>query len=419
MKSYLRHSQVHFPCPPIPLFPYSLILLSILYLSVIGCAQPSSDQNFSNQIEKQILPGAFSTEKYLPLLQGKRVGLMVNQTSVVEKTHLLDTLLKSKVNVVKVFAPEHGFRGKADAGELVNDSIDLKTGISIISLYGKKKKPVPKDLEGIDMIVFDIQDVGVRFYTYIYSLQYLMEALSEAKIPLIVLDRPNPNGHYIDGPILDTAYASFVGLDPIPVVYGLTIGEFGQMINGEKWIKGHCDLTVIPCTNYDHTMMYTLPVKPSPNLPNQRSILLYPGICFFEGTSYSLGRGTNMQFQVVGSPDYPDHAFSFTPRAMEGAMNPPLKDQLCYGVDLTKLDVDSLFKTKQMNLSVLLDVYQKSKKESFFNAEWFDKLAGGPGFRESILKGLNEDEVRQTWRKGLEDFRLKRKPYLLYKDFEN
>ena len=310
---------------------------------------------------------------------------MVNQTSVVEKTHLLDTLLKSKINVVKVFAPEHGFRGKADAGELVNDSIDLKTGIPIISLYGKKKKPVPKDLEGIDMIVFDIQDVGVRFYTYIYSLQYLMEALSEAKIPLIVLDRPNPNGHYIDGPILDTAYASFVGLDPIPVVYGLTIGEFGQMINGEKWIKGHCDLTVIPCTNYDHTMMYTLPVKLSPNLPNQRSILLYPGICFFEGTSYSLGRGTNMQFQVVGSPDYPDHAFSFTPRAMEGAMNPPLKDQLCHGVDLTKLDVDSLFQTKQMNLSVLLDVYQKSKKESFFNAEWFDTLAGGPGFRESIV----------------------------------
>jgi uncharacterized protein YbbC (DUF1343 family) len=401
---FMRHSNIH-----------ALVighLISIFFIICQGCAQSSLQPPV---IQQPIKSGAWSTEEYLPLLADKKVGLIVNQTSTIGNRHLVDSLITRGINVVKIFAPEHGIRGVADAGEHINDSIDIKTGVQIFSIYGTKKKPSAKDLEGIDILVFDIQDVGVRFYTYISTLHYVMEAAGENDIPLIVLDRPNPNGHYIDGPVLDTVkYQSFVGMHPIPVVYGMTIGELGLMINGEKWIHKSCDLKVIPCTNYDHSSSYDLPIKPSPNLPNLRSILLYPGICFFEGTSGSLGRGTPSPFQVVGHPEYPDKTFSFIPKPTPGAMHPPLEGKVCYGIDLTATDVDSLFKEAKMNLSVLLDFYQKLPKDSFFNPAWFDKLAGGPGFREAIEAGKNEKQIREMWANGLKEFDIKRKPYMLY-----
>lgn len=366
------------------------------------------------------MPGAWSTETYLPLLGNKQVGLVVNHTSLIEATHLADSLLQRGVRIKKIFAPEHGLRGLADAGEVIKDGVDVKTGIRVVSLYGEKKKPSPADLDGIDVIVFDIQDVGVRFYTYISTLHYIIESAGENNIPLIVLDRPNPNGHYIDGPLLDTAkYRSFVGMHPIPVVYGMTMGELAQMIAEEGWVKSKCNLTVIPCANYDHDTPYELPVRPSPNLPNQRAILLYPGLCFFEGTVASVGRGTSFPFQVVGHPDYPDTSFSFVPQPMPGAMKPPLEGQVCYGIDLRKAKVDSLFNSAKMDLTVLLDFYNKMPKERFFNASWFDKLAGGPSFRESIQKGMTEAQIRESWVRDIEAFKIKRAKYLLYPDSVN
>jgi len=342
---------------------------------------------------------------------------LVNQTSMIDHTHIIDSLLSLGVNIVKIFSPEHGLRGTADAGAEISDSIDKKSGLPIISLYGSKQTPSKADLKDIDVMVFDIQDVGVRFYTYINTLQYLMQAVATEKIPLLVLDRPNPNGHYIDGPVLDFRYRSFVGLDPIPVVYGMTIGEFAQMINGEGWLLDSCYLTVIPCIGYDHNTMVDLPVKPSPNLPNLRSILLYPGICFFEGTNSSLGRGTDKPFQVAGNPAYPNKKFSFTPKAVPGATNPPQKDKKCYGLDLSKANVDSLFAVRHMDLSVLLTFYQQMDTAAFFNASWFDKLAGGPSFREAIQAGWNEKQIRESWKADLDKFNHRRKRYLLYKDF--
>jgi len=382
-----------------------------------GCAQVPVNKSTYGQ---EILPGACSTEEYLPLLREKRVGLVVNQTSNISNTHLVDSLVSLGINVVALFTPEHGLRGQADAGKPIPDDVDSKTGIRVISLYGDKKIPAVADLEGIDIMVFDIQDVGVRFYTYISTLYYVMEALAIQCIPLIVLDRPNPNGHYIDGPVLDTLhYRSFVGMHPIPVVYGMTIGELAGMINGENWIPALCNLTVIKCKNYDHQKLYELPVKPSPNLPIIRAILLYPGLCFFEGTLVSVGRGTSTPFQVVGHPDYPDTLFSFIPKPMQGAMYPPLEGKTCYGIDLTSVDIDSLFGTNQMNISLLMKFYNAMKGEGFFNSSWFDKLAGGPGFRESLESGWTETQIRKSWKKDIEAFKEKRKDYLLYPDFVN
>lgn len=365
-----------------------------------------------------IRPGAWDTERYIPELKNKKVGLIVNQTSTIGDVHLVDSLLHRGIRIEKIFAPEHGFRGTVEAGGHIQDGIDPASGVKIISLYGAKKKPSADDLSDIDILVFDIQDVGVRFFTYIGTLHYIMEAAAEANLPLIVLDRPNPNGHYIDGPLMDTArFRSFVGIDPIPVVYGMSMGELAGMINGEQWIAKPCKLSVIQCEGYDHTRSYTLPIKPSPNLPNQVSVLLYPGICFFEGTVASLGRGTLVPFQVAGHPDYPDHSFSFTPVSMQAAVNPPLKDKLCYGVDLTRLSVDSLFENRKLDLSVLLHFYSKMDKASFFNAKWFDTLAGTSAFREAIEDGWSEDQIRASWQADLKSFNETRKKYLLYKDF--
>ncbi|MFZ1457339.1 MAG: DUF1343 domain-containing protein [Saprospiraceae bacterium] len=355
---------------------------------------------------------------YHPLLQNKKVALVVNQTSIVRESHLVDTLLKLGVNIRVIFAPEHGFRGKADAGEVIDDTKDTKTGLSIISIYGKKKKPSSEDLKDVDIVVFDIQDVGVRFYTYISTLHYVMEACAEYKKPLMVLDRPNPNGYFIDGEILDPVYKSFVGMHQVPTVYGMTIGEYAKMINGEGWLpnKAICDLTVIECKNYTHDTFYELPVKPSPNLPNIRSILLYPSVCFFEGTTLSLGRGTEKQFQVIGHPSLKSD-FSFTPMPNEGAKEPPLKGEKCYGTDLSNITTGSIIKDKRINLSYLIDYHNKMKSANqkfFLDNNFIDKLAGSDQLRKQILAGKSEEEIRMTWKPGLEKFMKVRQKYLIY-----
>ncbi|MDX5481776.1 MAG: DUF1343 domain-containing protein [Hymenobacteraceae bacterium] len=358
--------------------------------------------------------GAEQMDLYLPKLQGKRVGLVVNQTSVVGQTHLVDTLLSRGVTINTIFAPEHGFRGEADAGAHIKDAKDSKTGLPIISLYGKNKKPLPEQIKNLDVLLFDIQDVGTRFYTYISTMHYVMEAAAENGKEVLVLDRPNPNGHYVDGPVLEMDQQSFVGMHPIPIVHGLTVGELAKMINGEKWLEGQrqANLTVIPMANYDHDMPYDLPVKPSPNLPNAQAIALYPSICFFEGTDVSVGRGTPTPFQVIGSPYYQKKDFSFTPVSTPGATNPPHKDVKCYGKDLTKVEV-----ADKVDLAYLLDMYQhSSNKDKFFN-NFFEKLAGTTKLRQQVIAGKTEAEIRASWEPALSNYKTLRKKYLLYPDF--
>ncbi|HPE84140.1 MAG TPA: DUF1343 domain-containing protein [Aequorivita sp.] len=374
------------------------------------------------QSSDEIILGAEQFHLYAELLKGKKVGIVANQTSFLENEnqHLVDFLISKKVSVKKVFAPEHGFRGTADAGEHVKDGVDSKTGVPLISLYGSNKKPSQEQLKGIDVVVFDIQDVGARFYTYISTLHYVMEACAEAGIPVIVLDRPNPNGHYIDGPILEAANQSFVGMHPIPVVHGMTIGEYAKMINGEGWLKNKikCGLTVIEMENYTHDTPYALPIKPSPNLPNAQSINLYPSLCFFEGTFINAGRGTDMQFQVFGAPSLPTsiYTFDYTPQSNEGAKNPKFKGQLCHGKDLR--DEPRLHK---INLEWLIDAYNangnlpagKAGKKDFFNS-FFVKLAGTEKLQKQIEQGLSAEEIRDSWKEGLAGFQKIREKYLLY-----
>ena len=352
------------------------------------------------------------------MLKNKRVALVINHSSLVKKKHLVDTLLKRGVKVQKIFAPEHGFRGKADAGAHVKNSRDTKTGLPIISLYGTHKKPTKRDLEGIDLILFDIQDVGVRFYTYLSTLHYIMEAGAEQHIPVIILDRPNPNGNYIDGPVLQKKYRSFVGLHPVPVVYGMTIGEYAKMINGEKWLKSgvKVKLKVIPLTNYTHRSFYSLPVKPSPNLPNDRAIALYPSLAFFEGTVISAGRGTKKPFQLYGAPKYKVKKFSFIPKSRPGANYPKFKGRKCYGVDLSKVNIQKIRAKQKLNLSYLQDAYGNypDKKKFFLKNRFMDKLAGSDQLRLQIASGASEKTIRKSWEKDLEEFRHIRKKYLLY-----
>lgn len=368
--------------------------------------------------DEPVQTGAEQIQTYLPLLNGKTVAVIANQTSVIcnEKagfTHLVDSLLKLDVNIKSVFAPEHGFRGKADAGEKIDDSIDAKTGLPIISLYGKHKKPTPEDLDGIEVVVFDIQDVGVRFYTYISTLHYVMEACAEQNIPVIVLDRPNPNRHYVDGPVLEEAHQSFVGMHPVPVVYGMTIGEYAQMINGEKWLASavECELNVIKLNNYNPNEIYDLPIKPSPNLPNAKSINLYPSLCFFEGTNVNAGRGTDMQFQVFGSPFLDKNYFDFqyTPQPNEGSKYPKHEAKVCYGKDLSE--------TKHLsaiNLEWLIEAYQHtSNQDEFFNA-FFAKLAGTEKLLQQIEDGISIEEIKNSWQDDLINFSEMRQKYLLY-----
>lgn len=364
---------------------------------------------------ESILPAADQPELYLPLLKGKRVGLIVNQTAVLtsrDNMHLVDFLMKEGITIAKVFVPEHGFRGQADAGEVVNSEIDKQTGLPIVSLYGNNKKPSAETLKDVDILVYDLQDVGIRFYTYISTMHYVMESCAENKKPLLIFDRPNPNGDYVDGPVLKPGYESFVGMHPIPVVHGLTVGELAKMINGEGWLKGKAkaDIQVIPVKNWNHSMHYSLPIKPSPNLPNDVAIRLYPSLCYFEGTDVSLGRGTYYPFQVYGYPDPKFGEFTFTPISIPGmSKTPPQQDKKCYGRDLRNTSLDHRF-----TLEYLLEAYNISgKKEKFFN-NFFDKLAGSDQLRKDILAGKSEAEIRASWKKELELYNILRSKYLLY-----
>jgi len=374
-------------------------------------------QNGWSSDRRQPVPGASQIELYRELIEGRSVAVVANQTSMCGQNHLVDNLLSIGIDVRVIFSPEHGFRNLADAGETIENGIDANTGISLISIYGTHLKPSSEDLKGIDVVIFDIQDVGARFYTYISTLHYVLEACAENKVRCLVLDRPNPNGFYFDGNILDTAYSSFVGMHPVPVVHGMTIGEYARMINGEGWLEGgiKCDLSVIKCKNYDHKTHYTLPVKPSPNLPNQNSVYLYPSICFFEGTSLSLGRGTSFPFQVYGSPELPDRGFSFTPESVPGAKNPPLLGVKCYGTDLREAIKMKLVPKGELNLDWIISAYNDFPQRDKFFTPYFDVLAGGPILREQIQKGMTAKEIRASWKNGLESFGKIRGKYLLYK----
>jgi uncharacterized protein YbbC (DUF1343 family) len=389
---------------------FTLILISITTYSISLLANEKVNDHVINN--SNIKTGADNFELYLPLIKDKKIGIVTNQTGILtNKTHLVDFLLKKQITIQTIFAPEHGFRGTADAGEHVVDQKDTKTGLPIISLYGENRKPNSDQLKGIDVIIFDLQDVGSRFYTYISTLYYVMEACAENDIPLIVLDRPNPNGSCIDGPILEKEYTSFVGMHTIPILHGMTIGEYAKMINGEKWLKNYvqCNLTVIPCLNYNHKMAYSLPVKPSPNLPNDQSINLYASLCLFEGTNISVGRGTEKQFQIYGSPFLPKSEFSFTPKPNFGAKEPLYNTQICYGEDLT--NYKRLYK---LELKWLIRAYKiTNDKTKFFNS-FFTKLSGTKKLQQQIENGFSESKIRKSWKKDLKEFKIKRSKYLIY-----
>jgi uncharacterized protein YbbC (DUF1343 family) len=422
-----------------------LFILAFLAFNTINCAaQKEAGQNAQQQIK--VLAGADRIHVYLPLLKGKKVGIFANQTSMVGNTHLVDTLLKLGIDINVIFGPEHGFRGNADAGEKVGNNIDSKTGIPVVSLYGSKRRPSAEDVKNADILIFDIQDVGVRFYTFISSLEEFMEGAMELGKPLMILDRPNPNGHYMDGPVLDKKYKSFIGMQSVPVVYGMTIAEYAFMIAGEKWLSEKANakyayyltaqnspdtpfhFQVIKCANYTHKTKYVLPVKPSPNLPNIQSIYLYPSICFFEGTVLSEGRGTSKQFQVFGHPSLPNTLYSFTPNPNEGAKSSKLFGQLCYGWDLSGTPEEVLAKAdNRIQLKWLLEAYRLfPEKNNFFlqpksgNMEesFFTKLAGNNQLWQQVKAGKSETEIRNSWEPALKTFKEIRKKYLLYEDFE-
>ena len=412
-------------------------LLSIIQLLIV---LTGISQTKNNQALKIITPAAYRTETYLPLLKNKRVGIFANHTATIGNTHLVDSLKKLGVKLVIAFAPEHGFRGKADAGETINNYIDSTSGIPVISLYGKKSRPSAADLKEVDVLLFDIQDVGVRFFTYISSLQDFIEAAIENNKPLIILDRPNPNGFFVDGPVLDTAYKSFVGMQPIPIVYGMTIGEYANMLIGEKWLSEQANkksksshsnekgfsLTVIKCANYTHNAKYMLPIKPSPNLPDMSSIYWYGSNCFFEGTTLSEGRGTDHPFAIIGSPKLPSSLYAFTPTSRSGATDPKLKGQLCYGWNLSGTQ-ESVLKQidNKIQIKWLIKAYQLyPDKEHFFLQSkslkptdyYFNKLAGNGSLKKQIIEGKTESEIKQTWKEELDKYLSRRKQYLIYKD---
>ena len=393
---------------------------SFLIIFTTLCFEGKS-QFFSNKNivdAEDAIVGASRLELYLPLLKDKKVGVVANQTSIFNNTHLIDTLISKNINIQTIFTPEHGFRGTADEGALINNSIDEKTKLPIVSLYGKNKKPNSEQLNNIDILLFDLQDVGTRFYTYISTMTYIMEAAAENDIPVIVLDRPNPNGFYIDGPILEKENSSFVGLHQVPVVYGLTIGEYAQMVNGEYWLKDslQCNLTVIPLGNYDRNNIYELPTKPSPNLPNWESVYLYPSLCFFEGTTVSVGRGTESPFQVYGHPMI-ESDYSFTPKQAEGRGKPLHCDTKCYGENLIQHATNYKKNKDQLNLTWLIKAYEQLKNEEKFFNNFFVKLSGTKDLQQQIENGLSEDEIRESWKEGIEEYKKIRSKYLLYEDF--
>lgn len=369
-------------------------------------------------LKSQIIFGNSQFENYLPFLQNKKVALVVNHTAKINDKHLVDVLCEKGISIIKIFAPEHGFRGNSDRGQNIPDSIDEKSKIPIVSLYGKNHKPSAAQLQNVDVVLFDIQDVGVRFFTYISTMHYVMEACAENRKKLIILDRPNPLGDYVDGPVLKNEFRSFVGMHPIPIVHGLTIGELAKMINGEKWLKNkvQCDLEVVKMKNYSHKTQFFPDIKPSPNLVNAVSIRLYPSLCLFEGTNVSVGRGTEFPFQIIGFPDKKFGDFSFTPVSKKNMESKPLhQNKICYGIDLRDAALDSKF-----SLKYFLEFYRKSGwKEKFFaQKEFFNKLAGNSDLQKQIIEGKSESEIKESWKKDIEKYKILRKKYLLYEDFE-
>lgn len=386
----------------------TILLITILLCGTLLC-----------QAQKEsVIVGAEQAEAYFPLLKDKRIAIFSNHTGRIGEKHLLDILLENKFNVVAIFSPEHGFRGKADAGEHISNSVDPETGVPILSLYdGKSQKPSQASMRKFDLLIVDIQDVGLRFYTYYISMVRLMDACAEYDRKMLLLDRPNPNGHYVDGPILDMKYQSGVGALPIPIVHGMTLGELAQMVNGEKWLPGSrvCDLTVIPCKNYTHQTLYRLPIPPSPNLPDMKSIYLYPSTCLFEGTPVSLGRGTSLPFQVYGHPAMKGYSYSFTPRSTAGAKNPPQLNKLCHGVNLSGLS-DEEIRRKGVDLSYVIDAYRNLKMGDRFFRPFFELLVGTDYVRKMIEQGKSADEIKAMWKDDVDQFKARRKPYLLYKE---
>jgi uncharacterized protein YbbC (DUF1343 family) len=400
-----------------------LVKMRQLFLTVIYIALLLINQNVNSQIypEKRIIPGAERMTLIIPATKNRVVAIVANHTSMCGNVHLVDTLLSLGVNIQKIFCPEHGFRGTGSAGEHIKNGKDAKTGIPIISLYGKKLKPTAEDLKGIDVVIYDVQDVGVRYYTYISTLTYVMQACAEHFVPLFVLDRPNPNGFYIDGPVLDMKYKSFVGMHPIPLVYGMTTAELATMINDEGWLKTteKCSIGIIPIANYSHKYLYKLPVNPSPNLQNMPSVYLYPSLGVFEGTVMNVGRGTEFPFQVFGNPKLPDTLFSYTPRSIENiSIDPPHAGIVCYGVDLRKLTEEDLVAYKGLNLDYLMFAYAHYPDKLHFFNKYFENLAGNGILRAQITKGLSSEEIKKTWQPDLIKFKALRKKYLIYEDFE-
>jgi uncharacterized protein YbbC (DUF1343 family) len=398
---------------------FTTLLIGAL-LSLPGAIRAQHSNSKTNA--PAILTGADQMSSYLPLLKGANIAVFANQTAMVGKTHLVDTLLKAGIHISKIFSPEHGFRGDADAGEHVGSSTDPTTGIPIVSLYGSKRKPSAEDLAGVDIMLFDIQDVGVRFYTYISSLQEYIESAVANHRPLIILDRPDPNGSYVDGPVLDKKFRSFVGMQPIPIVYGMTLGEYARMLVGQQWLDSTVNtalkdlhMTVIPCKNYTHHSRYVLPVKPSPNLPNAQAVALYPSLCLFEGTVVSLGRGTDKPFQQWGNPSFPKDLYHFTPVSLPGAKNPPLLNQTCYGYDLSRIDVAKATGNR-FSLQWLIKAYKlcPDKDHFFLKGNFFNKLAGNDVLQQQLKDGRTEEEIRKSWEPELSRFKAIRKKYLLY-----
>lgn len=400
----------------------NVVTIVLIAMALVGCAQRERSQLVSDASSKQLKEvrvGAACIEKYLPELSGRRVAVCGNQTSVVGKTHLVDTLLSLKVNVVKLFCPEHGFRGTAEAGAAIASGVDSQTGLPVVSLYGKNKKPTSEQLKDIDVVLFDLQDVGCRFYTYISTLHYVMEAAAENDVEVIVLDRPNPNGFYVDGPVLQPEFTSFVGMHPVPVVYGMTIGEYALMINGEGWLANNdkCRLQVVRIENYDHNTRYELPVSPSPNLQTPESVFLYPSLCLFEGTDVSVGRGTDQPFEMYGAPQFSAGDFYFTPKTIPGVSeNPPHKNLKCRGFLLHDYAAKHIDENGCFDLQFLLNAYKYyPDKSKFFNKNgFFDKLAGNSQLRKQISDGLDEKEIRKSWQPNLERFKKIRENYLIY-----
>ncbi|MBN2174189.1 MAG: DUF1343 domain-containing protein [Bacteroidales bacterium] len=387
---------------------------------IASCKGNSQQTGNVSEVDK-VQVGAESPEMYYPLIRDKRVAVVANQTSMIGSVHLVDSLVHAGMTIKKVFGPEHGFRGNAADGEKVESGFDLKTGIPVVSLYGSHKKPTPEDLADVDIVIFDIQDVGARFYTYISTMSYVMEACAENGMRLIVLDRPNPHGDYVDGPVLEKEYSSFVGLHPVPVVHGMTIGEYARLVNGEGWLKDgiQCDLKVIPCKNYDHLSRYELPVAPSPNLPNNNAIQLYPSLCFFEGTIISIGRGTDYPFQVIGHPDLAIGSFVFTPQSIPGVSeHPPFEGKTCYGQSLIGFIQSVLSKERRLHLNWIISYYSYFKGREAFFTPYFTKLAGTDKLEQQIKEELSEEQIRATWQEDLKKFKIIRKKYLLYPDFE-